>query len=121
MTAQAMLPHFTLDTLAGEPQGFPSSRPTLLCFVKEDCPTCVLSMPLIESAYRAFSDRIDVLPIGQGRPGNAVLVEHFRLTVPMLDDSTLKVSIKYDIETVPTLILADEAGRELRRFIGFGR
>jgi thiol-disulfide isomerase/thioredoxin len=121
MTAQAMLPQFTLDTLAGEPQGFPSSRPTLLCFVKEDCPTCVLSMPLIESAYRAFGDRIDVLTIGQDRPGNVALVERFKLTAPMLDDSALKISFKLDIETVPTIILTDDAGRELRRFIGFGR
>ncbi|HVN89009.1 MAG TPA: TlpA disulfide reductase family protein [Candidatus Binataceae bacterium] len=121
MTAQVTLPHFTLDALAGETHSFPSSRPTLLCFVKEDCPTCVLSMPLIEAAYRAFGDRIDVLAIGQDRPGNAALVERFKLTVPMLDDSALKISFKYDIETVPTIILADPNGSELRRFIGFGR
>ena len=120
-TATTTLPSFTLEPIAGESLGFPTGRPTLLCFAKEDCPTCVLSMPLIEEAFRAFGDQIDVLAIGQDRPGNEALVERFKLTVPMLDDSALKVSFKYDIETVPTIILADAKGRELRRFIGFGR
>jgi hypothetical protein len=115
------LPHFTLDTLSGKTHNFPSARPALLCFVKEDCPTCVLSMPLIEAAFRAFGDRIDVLAIGQDRTGNTALAERFNLSVPLLDDSALKVSFKHAIEIVPTIILADAEGREARRFVGFGR
>ena len=43
------------------------------------------------------------------------------MTAPMLDDSALKVSFAYDLDTVPTIILADAHGYELRRFVGFGR
>ena len=118
--ATTTFPSFTLQSIAAGFVGFPTGRPTLLCFTKEDCPTCVLSMPLVEAAFRAFGDRIDVLAIGQDRTGNEALVERLKLTVPMLDDSALKVSFKYDIETVPTIILTDANGRELRRFIGFG-
>jgi hypothetical protein len=43
------------------------------------------------------------------------------MDLPILDDSTLKVSFAYDIDTVPTLILADGEGRERQRLIGFER
>ena len=116
----ATLPSFALGDGARE-RKFPSGRITLLCFVKEDCPTCGLTMPLIEAAHRAFSDGIDVWAIGQDREGNAKLVERHHLTTPMLDDSALKISFAYDLDTVPTIILADANGAELRRFVGFGR
>jgi hypothetical protein len=115
------LPGFTLDALDGAALTFPSRRPALLCFVKEDCPTCGLSMPLIEEAHRAFGAAADVLAIGQDGEGNVRLVKRHKLTVPMLDDSALKTSFEYDIEIVPTIILADAEGREQRRFIGFGK
>ena len=78
-------------------------------------------MPLIEAAHRAFGASIDVWAIGQDAEGNAKLVDRYALTAPMLDDSALKVSFEYDLDTVPTIILADAHGRELRRFVGFGR
>jgi hypothetical protein len=115
------LPAFNL--LDGSQSGhkFPTGRIALLCFVKEDCPTCGMTMPLIEAAHRAFGKSIDVLAIGQDREGNAKLVERHNLSAPMLDDSELKVSFAYDLDTVPTAILADTAGKELRRFVGFAR
>src|SRR6202521_3488256 len=115
------LPGFSLDDAHGKARSFPGARPTLLCFVKEDCPTCGLSMPLIEGAHRAFGRAVDVAAIGQDREGNDALVKRHGLTVPMLDDSALKVSFSYGIEIVPTIILTDANGIEVRRFIGFGR
>ncbi|OAI43125.1 hypothetical protein AYO38_02830 [bacterium SCGC AG-212-C10] len=112
---------FTLLDAAGEAHVFPTGNPTLLCFVKEDCPTCGLSMPLIQAAHEAFGDRMDVWAIGQDAEGNAKLVERFGLTVPMLDDSKLAVSFAYDLDTVPTVILADASGQQLEQFVGFGR
>jgi thiol-disulfide isomerase/thioredoxin len=115
------LPSFELDDSAGTTHVFPSGKKTLLCFVKEDCPTCDMSMPLIEQVHRAYGESIDVLAVGQDTPGNAILVERHGLSMPMLDDDALGVSFRYDLDTVPTVILADESGAELRRFIGFGR
>lgn len=112
---------FTLAANDGEPRSFPTVRHALLAFVKEDCPTCGLSMPLIQAAQEAFGSRLDVLVIGQDAAGNAKLVERHGLTAPMLDDSALKVSFAYDLDTVPTVILADERATELARFVGFGR
>ena len=121
MTTGTSLKPFMLLDAAGAEYSFPSGRPALLCFVKEDCPTCGLSMPLIEAAHRAFGEALDVWAIGQDTPGNAVLVERHGLTVPMLDDDALGVSFAYDLDTVPSVFFADGEGSELRSFIGFGR
>ncbi|MGE0599767.1 MAG: TlpA family protein disulfide reductase [Dehalococcoidia bacterium] len=115
------LPAFSLTDINGTEHSFPTGRHTLLCFIKEDCPTCVLSMPLIQAASAAFGESMDVWCVGQDAEGNVHLVETFGLTAPMLDDSVLHVSYRYDLDTVPTIILADGDGEEIERFIGFGR
>ena len=115
------LPEFSLKNLTGGERKFPSGRNALLCFVKEDCPTCGLTMPLVEAAQVSFGASVAVWAVGQDVEGNAKLVERHRLTAPMLDDSALKVSFAYGLDTVPTIILADTRGVALRRFAGFGR
>src|SRR3712207_4758348 len=115
------LPRFSLADSGGQMRTFPTGRLALLCFVKEDCPTSGLSMPLIEAASRAFGEAVDVWAVGQDAEGNALLEERHNLTVPMLDDSALRVSYAYGLDTVPTVILTDEAGAEQQRLIGFGR
>jgi hypothetical protein len=116
-----LLPAFELRDTHAAARKFPSSRTALICFVKEDCPTCGMTMPLIETAHRAFGESIDVWAIGQDAEGNAKLVDRYALSAPMLDDSALKTSFEYDLDTVPTIILADADGHEQRRFVGFGR
>ncbi|TMC47301.1 MAG: redoxin domain-containing protein, partial [Chloroflexi bacterium] len=112
------LPAFSLRDLHGQTRAFPTSRPALLCFVKADCPTCGISMPLIEATYRAYGSRVAVWAVGQDLD-NTLLVERQQLNLPMLDDSALQVSFQYDIEIVPTLILSDAGGNPLRRVVGF--
>jgi len=119
--APAALPPFTLTDSQGTTRTFPTGRHALLCFVREDCPTCVLSMPVIEAMHRAFGDGMDVWAIGQEAAGNARLEEQFDLSVPMLDDSALKVSFSYAIETVPAVVLADARGVEQTRIVGFSK
>ena len=90
--------------------------------MKEDCPTCILSLPLIEAAHRAFGGAIDVWAIAQDEAATrALLIERGGLTLPVLDDSALHISYAWDLDTVPTIILADGSGAELRQFVGFGR
>lgn len=115
------LPAFSLADSSGAARSFPAGRPALLVFVKEDCPTCRLTMPLIDGAYRAFAEAVDVLAVGQDSAGNVRLVAEYGLGAPMLDDSALKVSYAFGVEIVPTVVLADKDGAQLRRFEGFGR
>ena len=116
-----VLPEFSLKDFVGVERKFPSGRNALLCFVKEDCATCDMTMPIIEAAARRFRVEVDVVAIGQDAEGNARLVERHQIKTPMLDDSALKVSFAYNLETVPTIILAAPDGSEMRRFVGFDK
>ena len=121
------LPPFSLADMNGTQHAFPvgsagpaaEQRPTLLCFVKEDCPTCNLAMPLLQALHD--SGDVTVLAPGQTADGNRTLIERHGLTLPLLDDSILKVSFAYDVETVPLVLLADADGGEIDRLIGFDR
>ncbi|HUY37723.1 MAG TPA: hypothetical protein VMV13_02780 [Candidatus Binataceae bacterium] len=115
------VPQFSLTDQAGKSHMLLGDRPALVCFVKEDCPTCGLTMPLIERAYRAFGTRADVVAVGQDAPGNALMIERHGLSVPMLDDSALGVSYSHDVEIVPTIVMTGADGAELSRFEGFGK
>src|SRR5438270_2960220 len=111
--------HFALADQSGRVLRFPTGRPALMGVCKEDCPTCALSLPLIEAAHGAFASKADIWAVGQEQEGNALMVERQRLTLPMLDDSALTVSYRYAVETVPTIILADGQGHEQQRLIGY--
>ncbi len=112
---------FRLRALDGNERAFPTGRLALLVFVKEDCPTCNLVLPIVEQLAWAVRDGCDVLVIGQEAEGNRELQRRHGLTVPVLDDSALRVSFAWEIETVPTAILADADGKELWRTEGFAR
>ncbi len=113
------VPSFSLRDSEGEDRTFPGERPALLCFVHRDCPTCLLSLPVIEAAHAGFGSRMDVWVIAQDQDGGAKLREEHTLSVPVLDDSELEVSFASEIETVPTVIEFGPGGREGRRLVGF--
>ncbi len=115
------LPPFRLTDLTNAVRHFPNGRPALLVFMKEDCPTCNASAPLLELAQRHFGSSVQVLGLGQDLPGNQALATRHNLTFPILDDSALKTAFAYDIDTVPTLVLTSAAGEERKRIIGFDR
>ena len=115
----AELPSFALEDLQGEQHSFPTGKRTLLCFVKEDCPTCNLVMPLLNAAKDQTD--LDVLLVGQTADGNELLAKNHNLEVPILDDSTLIVSFEYDLDTVPLLHMVDSAGESNSNVLGFDR
>src|ERR1700757_2078866 len=99
---------FSLNDLEGRQHAFPSGRTSVLCFVREECETCHLSMPVIEAVHRAYGGGVNLWAVGQEE--NRKLREQHHATVPILDDTALKVSFGYRVEIVPTIILADAAG-----------
>ncbi|HJU09978.1 MAG TPA: redoxin domain-containing protein, partial [Candidatus Binataceae bacterium] len=113
----ATLPRFSLNDLDGNQRSFPNSQPTLLCFVREECETCHLSMPVIEAVYRAYGGAMNLWVIGQ--EDNQKLRDRYQVTVPILDDTALKVSFAYQVEIVPTIILADATGAQVTRWEAF--
>ncbi|MDP6377501.1 MAG: hypothetical protein QF921_03820 [Pseudomonadales bacterium] len=115
------LPAFLLQDQGGKEYRFPGGRQSLICFVKEDCPTCNDVMPLLDALYCSLGEHLEVHVPGQTAQGNRELTERHALSVPLLDDSRLAVSFAYDIDTVPSLFLADTQGNELKRLVGFVR
>ena len=117
----SLAPAFTLTDSAAQPRGFPTGRHSLLMFVKEDCPTCTMSAPLIDAAGAAFGAEIDTWAITQDYVGPGVFGARLPSGMPVLDDSGLKVSFAYDLDTVPTIILTGPDGTKLTEFVGFGK
>ncbi|MDA1074974.1 MAG: redoxin domain-containing protein [Proteobacteria bacterium] len=117
----AELTPFLLESAEGEKFSFPGDKPSVICFVKEDCPTCNEVMPVLEAAFRSFGSAVSVLVPGQTLEGNAKLKKTHSLSVPILDDSSLKVSFAYDIDTVPSMFISDAAGNQTDALIGFVR
>ena len=99
---------FALRDANGVEMHFPPDGPVLLALVKEDCDTCNLTLPLLESVHRATDDGLDVWVAVQKHDDIAVLKERHDLTMPLLDDDALDLSYDTDIDTVPTLFLYDE-------------
>ena len=108
---------FSLNDLEGMQRSFPNDRASLLCFIREECETCHLSMPVIEAVYRAYGHAINVWVVGQ--EDNQKLRDQHRVTAPILDETALKVSFEYQIQIVPTIILADASGAEIVRWEAF--
>ncbi|MEM9623692.1 MAG: TlpA family protein disulfide reductase [Pseudomonadota bacterium] len=116
-----MVVPFSLHNSRGEAVSFPGKRQTLVCFVKEDCPTCREVMPVLGAMHAALSEHVDVHVLGQTEAGNAVLEQEFAPPFSILDDSSLKVSFATDIDTVPTLFWTDADGQPLKTLVGFVR
>jgi len=117
--SQDFLPAFSLENTEGLQVKFPADRYTLICFIKEDCPTCKTVIPILNACYKAMQGKVDIHLIGQTLDGNQSLIEEFDLDIPVLDDSALMVSYAYDLDIVPTLIWVDKKGSQLQRHEGF--
>ena len=117
MTATA----FSLPDMAGEPRRFPTARPALITFVKEDCATCNLAAPLLEAFHRAWSEAADIWMVGQTADGNAILRDRHGLTLPILDDSALRTSLSWGFEIVPAVYWIGADGEPAAPLEGFVR
>ena len=112
-------PGFSLADLEGKERSFPTGRPALVCFVKEDCETCNLAAPLLEAFHRSYGARADVWLLGQSGPGNSVFRDRHALSMPLLDETGCRTSYEWDFEAVPALFWTDGEGVIATRFEGF--
>ena len=120
MTQSGMLaPPFSLADGSGEQVSFGADGPAIVCFIKEDCPTCREVMPVLAAFHKAFSGAMDVHVVGQTSQGNAALESELSPPFNLLDDSALKVSFAAGIDIVPTLFAYDAQGELTDTLIGF--
>ena len=78
-------------------------------FVKYDCPTCLMVLPVLEELQKSFGLRVVVQDDPKKFP--SLLVE---------DDRELRNSYNHGIEIVPTLIRIED-GAEMERTVGWER
>ncbi len=100
---------------------FTGDQPAVVCFVKEDCPTCNEVMPVLDALHRAFGRHLAFFVIGQTRDGNRALRERHEPSFAILDDVDLRVSFAWDVDTVPTLMLTGSDGAAERVLVGLVR
>ena len=111
-----------LPDQAGSSLSLPGEARALVVFLKEDCPTCKTTLPVLNAAAPHMSeDTLSVIGIGQSAAGNAAMVEAGLIQFPLLDDSELLVSFEQEIETVPTLLVVEPDGSVSTRLEGFVR
>ena len=112
---------FTLENSARKNISFPSARRSLVCFIKEDCPTCRLVIPILAAIHDSLASELDFFIVGQTRSGNSRLMIEFTPPFNLLDDSALTVSFTNNIEIVPQVFLTDSEGHVLVERTGFVR
>jgi peroxiredoxin len=113
---------FTLTDLDGQQYHVPGDDPTVIVFLKEDCPTCDFAMRFIQRLGDCLPPAVRVLGVSQSDAATtAAFATRHRLTFPILLDTTLEASLDWGIESVPTLWLIDVDGTVLDRSAGFDR
>lgn len=112
---KSTLQAFQLQDQSSNAVSFDGESDSIVCFVKEDCPTCNLIAPILERIHQTNSATI--LLVGQTVEGNKLLIDRHGLTVPVLDDSKLAVSFAYDLEFVPHLFAKNGDG--FQELVGF--
>lgn len=83
----------------------------LVAFVKRDCPTCQLVVPVLEEL--ADDPDVALTVYTQDDPT-------FPAGLAPVDDTSLDVSFAHDLDTVPTLLRV-KGGREIARAVGWSR
>ena len=112
-------PAFSLQDLEGAPRSYPTGRPSLVVFAKEDCATCNLVAPLLEAFHRAWGDCADVWIVAQARDGAEILRDRHGLTLPILDDGALRTSLAWNFESVPAVFWTGADGSAAPGMEGF--
>ena len=80
------VPAFSLKDVSGNEREFSGGNQSLVCFIKEDCPTCREVMPLLSEIESLLNDQLEIHILGQTKDGNALLEREFSPSFSIVDD-----------------------------------
>jgi len=95
-------------------RGLVKDGPALLVFVKEGCPTCEYSLPLVDRMRQNYpKSGVSIVAIAQESMFTALkMAEELEIHMPiLLDQNPYTVSEEYGIHFVPTSFYVGEDGR----------
>lgn len=101
-----------------------AEKPLLIVFFKHDCPSCRFTLLFIQRLYDRYSDDYACfLGIAQdNRQDTLNIVSELDLDFKIvMEPPPYDVSRRYELGSVPTVILVDSDGNEISRFMGFQR
>jgi len=104
-----------------DPRG---TKPVLVVFFKESCPTCRFTLPFVQRLHEHVGPRGGrILGVSQdGSAGARSLAAELRLSFPIgVDGPGFPVSEAWGLVAVPTIYLVDAGGFVLRGSAGFHR
>lgn len=111
-----LAPDFSLQTIDGDTIRIEDfrGRPVILNFWATWCPPCRAEMPVFQSIFDAYHNRIAILAINAADQDTIKSVQTLQaqlgLTFPILLDSSGSVQNKYDISSLPTTFFIDSDG-----------
>lgn len=107
-------PDFKLNLLGGQPLSLGSlkGKVVVVNFWATWCEPCKAEMPLFESAYQEYPDRLVILAVNDSETEDVVsrFVSDLGISFPVVLDSQAKVSSQYFIRAYPTSIFLDTKG-----------
>ncbi|MCZ6484369.1 MAG: TlpA disulfide reductase family protein [Acidobacteria bacterium] len=98
--------------------------PALLVFVKEDCPTCEYTLPLVDRIYQNYpGSKASIVVIAQEGVFAALkMVQDWGIHMPvLLDQDPFVVGEDYGLVFVPTFFSVGQDGKIVRSFESFAR
>jgi hypothetical protein len=99
--------------------GYQPGKKALLAFFETDCPTCQLALPYLNALA---GDSVQVIGISQdAEKPTQEFVRQMGIRFDVQLDRELELSRAYDPQSVPTLVLLDEAGSVQKTLVGFDK
>ena len=124
-TGGAMAADFTLQDLSGKDVKLSDmkGKVVVLEFWATWCPPCRASIPGIEKIYESYKDKgVVVLAVSMDDGGwDAVqsFVKEYGIKYTVLKGSD-DVAQKYQVRSIPMLLVLDKEGKISKRYLGFG-
>src|ERR1700732_3542139 len=90
--------------------GYRSGKKALLVFFETDCPTCQLALPYLNALG---GDSVQVIGLSQDNDARTKqFVKDMGIKYPVSVDSGWSFTRAYDPQSVPTMYLLDESGKQ---------
>lgn len=122
-------PHFTATDMSGQAIDtkaiLAQKKLLLLDFWSIYCSSCIQEMPFIIDIYNRYKDKgfqvlgIDLDVFGQARVKKFIDGLDFKIPYPTIIDAKMEIKGKQGVSMLPTVILADAAGKVRLFHVGY--